>query len=117
MAGCPCGAGSTYSKCCKPYIDGVKQAQKLPDELVKGVLGLVDWLLSWRLSREHLLRIMPLMRERIKRLDEFIPGTEYFFSGDLDLAPVADKLKMGDMPKKRRVQGDPGSAARRIPRP
>lgn len=61
---------------------------------------LVDWLLSWRLSRQHLLRIMPLMRERIKRLDEFIPGTTYFFSGDLDYTPVADKLKMGETPRK-----------------
>lgn len=61
---------------------------------------LVDWLLSWRLSREHLLRIMPLMRERIKRLDEFIPGTEYFFAGDIDYAPVAEKLKIGDVAKK-----------------
>ena len=61
---------------------------------------LVDWLLAWRLSREHLLRIMPLMRERIKRLDEFVPGTSYFFSGDLDYTPVAEKLKIGDTPKK-----------------
>lgn len=61
---------------------------------------LVDWLFTWRLSREHLLRIMPLMRERIKRLDEFIPGTAYFFSGDLDYTPVAEKLKIGDTPKK-----------------
>lgn len=62
--------------------------------------ALVDALLAWRLSREHLLRIVPLMRERIKRLDEFIPGTEYFFSGDLDYAPVADALKLGDVPQK-----------------
>ena len=26
MAGCPCGSGSAYSKCCKPYIDGTLQA-------------------------------------------------------------------------------------------
>jgi len=25
MAGCPCGSGSAYSKCCKPYIDGNAQ--------------------------------------------------------------------------------------------
>ncbi len=61
---------------------------------------LVDEFLDWRLSREHLLRIVPLIRERIKRLDEFIPATAYFFSGDLDYTPVADKLKMGDVAKK-----------------
>ena len=33
---------------------------------------------------------MPLVRERIKRLDELIPATEFFFSGDLDYAPVAE---------------------------
>jgi glutamyl-tRNA synthetase len=61
---------------------------------------MVDWLLRWRFSREHLLRIMPLMRERIRRLDEFIPGTEYFFSGDLSYDGIADKLKIGDEKKK-----------------
>jgi glutamyl-tRNA synthetase len=61
-----------------------------PDELV-------DALLDWRLGREHLLRIVPLVRERIKRLDEFVPTTEYFFSGDLDLTPVAGELKLGDV--------------------
>lgn len=61
---------------------------------------LVDALLDWRLAREHLLRIVPLVRERIKRLDEFVPATEYFFSGDLDLAPLAKELKLGDVPAK-----------------
>jgi glutamyl-tRNA synthetase len=61
---------------------------------------LVDTLLGWRLGRDYLLRIAPLMRERIKRLDEFIPATEYFFSGDLDYTAVAEHLKIGDLPKK-----------------
>jgi SEC-C motif-containing protein len=26
MAGCSCGSGTAYSKCCKPYIDGSLQA-------------------------------------------------------------------------------------------
>jgi glutamyl-tRNA synthetase len=58
---------------------------------------LADRLLEWRLSRDHLLRIMPLIRERIKRFDEFIPATEFFFSGDIDYAPVADKMKLPDV--------------------
>ncbi|WP_428267448.1 glutamate--tRNA ligase [Haliangium sp.] len=61
---------------------------------------LVDALLAWRLSRDHLLRIAPLIRERIKRLDEFIPATAYFFSGDIELDEIADKLALGDLPKK-----------------
>ena len=61
---------------------------------------LVDALLSWRMSRPHLIRIAELVRERIKQLNEFIPATEYFFSGDLDYAPVVDKLKIPDTPNK-----------------
>jgi glutamyl-tRNA synthetase len=58
---------------------------------------LVDRLLAWRLSRDNLLRLAPLVRERIKRLDEFIPQTDFFFSGDLDYADVADKLRVPDV--------------------
>lgn len=61
---------------------------------------LVDALLDWRLCRAHLLRIAPLIRERIKRLDEFIPATEYFFSGDLDYTAIAGELGLGDLPRK-----------------
>lgn len=55
---------------------------------------LVDTLLGWRLGRDHLVRIASLVRERIKQLNEFIPATEFFFSGDLDYQPIADKLKI-----------------------
>lgn len=41
---------------------------------------------AWRLSDEHLRRLVPLLRERVRRLDEFIPSAEFFLSGDLDLA-------------------------------
>lgn len=61
---------------------------------------LADALLGWRLRRDHLVRIAPLIRERIKRLDEFIPATEYFFSGDLDPATYADKLVIPDVAPK-----------------
>ncbi len=61
---------------------------------------LVDHLLGWRLSREHLLRIAPLIRERIKRLDDFIPATSFFFAGDIDYATVADKLKVPEVKNK-----------------
>jgi len=58
---------------------------------------LVDELLDWRFSREHLLKIAPLIRERIKRLDEFIPATEFFFAGDLDYRDVAAKMKIPEV--------------------
>lgn len=61
---------------------------------------MVDRLMQWRLSREHWLRILPLIRERISQFDDLIPATDYFFAGDLDFAPVADQLSMGDTPKK-----------------
>ena len=53
---------------------------------------LVRRLRGWLLSDEHLMRITELVRERIRRLDEFVPATEFFFSGDLDYAPVLKDL-------------------------
>jgi glutamyl-tRNA synthetase len=52
---------------------------------------------AWRLSDEGLRALVPLVRERIQRLDEFVPMTEFFFSGDLDYGPVAKDL----LPKNR----------------
>lgn len=66
---------------------------------------LVDAILGWRLSREHLLAIVPLVRERIKRLDELIPLTEYFFSGDLDYTAVAGELVVPEVPPAGVAQG------------
>jgi glutamyl-tRNA synthetase len=55
---------------------------------------------AWRFSDEHLRALVPLVRERIQRFDEFVPLTEFFFSGDLDYAPVAkDLLPKGKTPK------------------
>ena len=61
---------------------------------------IVARLRQWRLNDEHLKSLVPLVRERIQRLDEFIPLTDVFFSGDLDYAPVAkDLLPKGRTPK------------------
>src|SRR5690606_17506770 len=38
-----------------------------------------------------------LVRERVKKLDEIIPATEYFFSGDLDYTPIARELTIPDV--------------------
>ena len=55
---------------------------------------------AWRFSDEHLRALIPLVRERIQRLDEFVPLTEFFFSGDLDYAAVSkDLLPRGRVPK------------------
>ncbi len=57
---------------------------------------LVARLLAWRLAPDHLERVVALVRERIRRLDELVPATEYFFSGDLDYAGVkADLVPKG----------------------
>src|SRR6185312_527557 len=58
----------------------------LPDQEI------VRRLHAWRLSDEKLASLVPLVRERIQRLDEFLPMTDFFFSGDLDYAPVAKEL-------------------------
>jgi glutamyl-tRNA synthetase len=68
--------------------------RELPDPEV------VRRLHAWRLSDEKLASLVPLVRERIQRLDEFIPLTEFFFSGDLDYTGVAKELvAKGKTPK------------------
>jgi glutamyl-tRNA synthetase len=58
---------------------------------------LADALISWRLNKAHLLKVLPLVRERIKKLDEIIPSTEYFFSGDLEYAAVLPDMLIPDV--------------------
>ena len=61
---------------------------------------LVDRLVQWRLGKEFLTRLVPLARERFRRFDEFLPLTEYFFSGDLDCSQFSQLL----VPKKREAR-------------
>ena len=61
---------------------------------------LVDELINWRLGRDHLLKVAPLIRERIKTLGEFATATEYMFTGDVPYDDFADKLKIPDVKKK-----------------
>src|SRR5262249_26473724 len=62
--------------------------------------ALVDRILERRLDRDHLMRVAALVRERIRRLDELIPSTEFFFSGDLDYgAALRDMVPKGRKPK------------------
>jgi glutamyl-tRNA synthetase len=58
---------------------------------------LADTLIDWRLNKDYLLKVLPLVRERIKKLDEVIPATEYFFSGDLDYSAVLAEMVVPDV--------------------
>jgi len=53
---------------------------------------LADAAIAWRLNKAYLVKVLPLVRERIKRLDDLIPATEFLFSGDLDYAPVVAEM-------------------------
>src|SRR4051812_11924332 len=44
---------------------------------------LADALIGWRLNKQFLIKLLPLLRERVKKLDEVIPLGEFFFSGEL----------------------------------
>jgi glutamyl-tRNA synthetase len=61
---------------------------------------IVRRLRDWRLSDEKLASLVPLVRERIQRLDEFMPMTDFFFSGDVDYGAVAKDL----IPKNREAK-------------
>ena len=49
---------------------------------------LADAAIAWRLNKAYLVKVLPLVRERIKKLDELVPAIEYFFAGDLDYTAV-----------------------------
>ncbi|HSS39444.1 MAG TPA: glutamate--tRNA ligase [Polyangia bacterium] len=68
--------------------------RELPDAEV------VRRLRDWRLSDEKLASLVPLVRARIQRLDEFVPMTDFFFSGDIDYGAVAKDL----IPKNREAK-------------
>lgn len=61
---------------------------------------LADRLIEWRLNRDMFRTLAPMMRERIKLLSDFIPGTSYFFEGDLDYTAVASKIALKDVSTK-----------------
>jgi glutamyl-tRNA synthetase len=54
--------------------------------------ALIARLRNWRFSDDAMTRLVPLVHERIRRLDEFIPQTDFFFSGDLDLTQVTKEM-------------------------
>jgi glutamyl-tRNA synthetase len=58
---------------------------------------LTDALQDWRLGRDYLERVLPLVRERIKQLADFVPATEFFFAAELDYAPIATDLAIPEI--------------------
>lgn len=58
---------------------------------------LADLVIDWRLNRAFLLKLMPLVQKRMKRLSDLVPLTEFFFSGDLDYAPVLAEMAVPDV--------------------
>ena len=57
------------------WLNGLYIRELTPAELVTR-------LRSWLLNDEHLERLAPLVIERIKRLEDFVPMTSYFFGDD-----------------------------------
>ncbi len=58
---------------------------------------IVDRLRQWRFSDEFLRGLVPLVRERIDLLSDFVGKTDFFFQGDVDHMAMANEL----IPKKR----------------
>ena len=58
---------------------------------------LVERLCGWRLGPAYLARVMPLVRERIKLLGDFIPTADFFFSLEVDHASVLGQLAVPDV--------------------
>jgi len=61
---------------------------------------LADAVIAWRFNKDYLLKVLPLVRERIKKLDELIPAIEYFYSGELEYTPVLAEMKIPDVEPK-----------------
>lgn len=66
---------------------------------------LAELVMGWRLNRDFLLQLMPLVQRRMKKLSDLIPLTEFFFTGDLDYAPVAAELAIPDVPPRGVAEG------------
>jgi glutamyl-tRNA synthetase len=58
---------------------------------------LADCVIAWRLNKDFLMAALPLVQTRIRKLDELIPATDFFFSGDLDYTPVLRELAVPEV--------------------
>jgi glutamyl-tRNA synthetase len=76
-----------------PVFDLVKLSAMNADYLrALDDAAVVARLRAWRLADSFLEQLVPLVRQRISRLDEFVPMTEFFFAGDLDYAALTKDL-------------------------
>ena len=57
-------------------------------------------LIDWRLNKDYLTKVLPLVRERVKKLSDVIPATEYFFSGDLDYTAALPEMVVPEVEPK-----------------
>ncbi len=81
-----------------PVFDLVKLSSMNADYLrALDDAAVVQRLRQWHLSDDFLRKLVPLARDRMQRLDQFIPLTEFFFAGDLDYSVVAKEI----LPKDR----------------
>jgi glutamyl-tRNA synthetase len=58
---------------------------------------LADRVIAWRFNKDFLMAALPLVQTRIRKLDELIPATDFFFSGDLDYTPVLRELTVPEV--------------------
>ncbi len=61
---------------------------------------LADAFIEWRFNKEFLMQLLPLAQKRIKKLDDLIGVTEFFFTGDLEYAPVLPHFAVPDVAPK-----------------
>jgi glutamyl-tRNA synthetase len=78
------------------WLNGLYLRELTPD-------ALLDRLQAEVFSREALARIVPLVQERIRRLEEFVPMTDFFFSGALVYEPATLLPKKVEAPAARKA--------------
>lgn len=61
------------------WLNGMWLRESFSDE------ALADRFAAWALNRENLLRVLPLVKQRLETLSDFIPMTEFLVSGMLDV--------------------------------
>jgi glutamyl-tRNA synthetase len=57
---------------------------------------LVEKLVAWKLNPQFFAELAPLVLQRMERLDQFVPATDFFFAGDLEYgAALAEMIPKG----------------------
>lgn len=67
------------------WLNGLYLREMPVDELLRRLRG-------WRLSDEYLLKLLPLLHQRMERMDQFIPQVTFFLTGDIDYGAVMGQL-------------------------